>query len=124
MLVKKGVKVRRYVGNEYAQIVGIQGYGGELVWVGNVYLPPATNIQTRGIDDEVARNDIEDIFGNIPPHARSVLCGDWNTRVGSLHPKISDTEIKRISDDDIVSPRAQWIINMCELNGWYILNGI
>ena len=69
MLVKKGVKVRRYVGNEYAQIVGIQGYGGELIWVGNVYLPPATNIQTRGINDEVARNDIEDILHICVSHA-------------------------------------------------------
>jgi hypothetical protein len=56
------------VGNEYAQGIGIQGYGGEIIWVGNVYLPPATNLQTRGINEEVARNDVEDIIGSIPPH--------------------------------------------------------
>ena len=58
----------KYVGNEYAQGIGIQGYGGEIIWVGNVYLPPATNLQTRGINEEVTRNDIEDIIGSIPPH--------------------------------------------------------
>jgi hypothetical protein len=60
--------VLKYVGNEYAQGIGIQGYGGEIIWVGNVYLPPATNLHTRGINEEVARNDIEDIIGSIPPH--------------------------------------------------------
>jgi len=60
--------VLKYVGNEYAQGVGIQGYGGELLWIGNVYLPPTTNLQTRGIYEEAARDDIEDVLGNIPPH--------------------------------------------------------
>ena len=40
MLVKKGIKILRYLGNEYTQGVCIQGHGGEKVWVGNVYLPP------------------------------------------------------------------------------------
>ena len=44
MKKKKGIKVLKYEGNEYAQSVGIQGYGGEHIWVGTVYLPPATNI--------------------------------------------------------------------------------
>ena len=104
--------------------MGIQGYGGELIWVGNVYLPPATNLQTRGIDEEAAKTDIEDIFGNIPPHARSVMCGDWNTRVGTLHPKFGETAITRLSEDETVGLRAKWIIDTCESHGWYILNGM
>jgi hypothetical protein len=60
--------VLRYEGNEYAQGIGLQGYGGENIWVGNVYLPPATNLLTRGIDEEMARNEIEDILGSIPPN--------------------------------------------------------
>ena len=106
--------MRKYVGNEYAQGVEIQGYGGELLWVGNVYMPPATNLQTRGIDEENVKNDIEDIIGEIPPHARSVMCGDWNARVGTLHPNIGDSPIVRHSLDEIVGMRAQWVIEMCE----------
>ena len=68
MLIKKGIKVLKYEGNEYAQSVGIQGYGGEHIWVGNVCLPPATNIQKRGIEEDAARNEVEDILGSIPPH--------------------------------------------------------
>ena len=89
-----------------------------------MYLPPATNLQTRGIDEEVARNEVEDILGNIPPHQRSVICGDWNTRVGNLHPQIGDTEIHRKSEDATVGMRAQWVIETCEAKGWYILNGL
>jgi hypothetical protein len=94
--------------------VGIQGYGGEIIWIGNTYLPPATNLQTRGIAEGDARNDIEDIVGNIPPHSRSVMCGDWNTRVGNLHPKVGETEILRLSEDATEGTRAQWVIEMCE----------
>ena len=44
MLIRKGLKIRQYQGNEYAQGVGIQGAGGETIWVGNVYLPPVSNL--------------------------------------------------------------------------------
>ena len=99
ILVKKGIKLRKYAGNEYAQGLGVQGQGGETIWVGNVYLPPATNLQTRGLDEETAKTSIEDILGNIPPNSRSVICGDWNTRVGNMHPTIGDNSITRLSDD-------------------------
>jgi hypothetical protein len=48
LLVKQGLKVLKYVGNEYAQGVGIQTQGGETVWVGNVYLPPTNSMPKRG----------------------------------------------------------------------------
>ena len=62
-------------------------------------MPPARNLQTRGIDEETVKTDVEDIIGAIPSHARSVMCGDWNARVGSLHPKIGDSPIVRHSLD-------------------------
>ena len=99
ILVKKGMKLRKYVVNEYAQGLGVQGQGGETIWVGNVYLPPTTNLQTRGLDEETAKTSIEDILGNIPPNSRSVICGDWNTRVGNMHQTIGENSITRLSDD-------------------------
>jgi exonuclease III len=124
VLVKKGMKVRKYVGNEYAQGLGIQGHGGETIWIGNIYLPPATNLETRGLDEENAKTSIEDILGNIPPNSRTVVCGDWNTRVGNLHPKIGENVVLRQSEDTNINARAQWVIGLCESNSWYILNGI
>ena len=87
-------------------------------------MPPTTNLQTRGIDEEDVRNEIEDILGHIPPHTNSTVCGDWNARVGNLHPKIGDMEIMRINEDNTVGLRAKWVIDTCEAKGWYILNGL
>lgn len=71
-----------------------------------MYMPPTTNLQTRGIDEEAVRTEIEDLLGHIPPHTRSVVCGDWNTRVGNLHPKIGEVDIPRCSEDNTVGMRA------------------
>jgi hypothetical protein len=30
--------------------------GGEKVWIGNVYIPPAPNLQRRGVDEEETRS--------------------------------------------------------------------
>jgi hypothetical protein len=52
------------------------------------------------------------------------MCGDWNTRIGTLHPKIGESTVARKSLDLAVGTRAQWVIELCELKRWYILNGI
>ena len=47
MLIRKGIKVLRYIGNEYAQGVCLPVQGGEKMWVGKVYLPPVQSLQNR-----------------------------------------------------------------------------
>jgi exonuclease III len=44
ILVKNGIQVTKYIGNEYSQGVCIQVHGGEKIWVGNVYMPPTTSL--------------------------------------------------------------------------------
>jgi exonuclease III len=82
ILVRKGIKIVKYVGNEYAQGVCIQVQGGDTIWVGNVYLPPVENMLKRGTDEDIARDLIEDVTGSIPQNSQSVMCGDWNARIG------------------------------------------
>jgi hypothetical protein len=53
-----------------------------------------------------------------------MICGDWNTRVGTLSPCINDHKIPRKSADRTTCTRAPWLIEICELYGWHILNGI
>jgi exonuclease III len=115
IVVRKGVKITKYTGNEYAQSVGIQIKGGNTLWVGNVYLPPTENMMRRGMDEDLARDLIEDITGAIPAKSQSIMCGDWNTRIGQLYPKIGDVDIPRINLDPIISSRAPWVIQLCEL---------
>jgi hypothetical protein len=52
-----------------------------------------------------------------------VICGDWNARIGNMSPKINDISTKRQSEDIITNSRAPWVIELCELYGWRILNG-
>ena len=99
MVIRKGIKVLKYIGNEYAQGVCIQIQGGETAWVGNVYLPPVQNMQKPGMDEDMARSLIEDVTGSIPANARATVCGDWNTRIGQLYPKIGESDIHRRSLD-------------------------
>ena len=87
-------------------------------------MPPVSNAQTRGINEEDVRADIEDILGHIPPHTRTTACGDWNARVGIMHPKIGETDTSRVSEDNTVNARAKWVIDLCEEKSWYILNGL
>ena len=89
-----------------------------------MYMPPTTNLPTRGIKEEDVRTAIEDILGHIPPYTKSTVCGDWNARVGNLHPNFGDTHIERVSEDTTVGDRAKWLVSLCENKGWYILNGI
>lgn len=60
------------------------------MWICNVYLPPNGNLKKRGVDEDSARGLVEDITTSIPTDAKSVVCGDWNTRIGDLYPKVGD----------------------------------
>jgi hypothetical protein len=93
------------------------------VWVGIVYLPPALSLQRRGIDEDMARSQIEEIMSSIPQQDAQVVCGDWNTRVADLSPTVNDITVPRKSDDPHTNCRAPWLIQVCKLQGWHILNG-
>ena len=62
-------------------------------------MPPVQNLQKKGIDEAVTRSLIEDIIGQFPQKTTTVMCGDWNTRVGELSPNIDDNTIPRKSVD-------------------------
>jgi hypothetical protein len=94
------------------------------VWVGNVYIPPAQNLTKRNIAEDVARSYVEDITSSFPNQDRTVVCGDWNARIGTLSPTIDDNTIPRLSDDTYKNARAPWLIEQCEIHGWQILNGL
>jgi hypothetical protein len=89
-----------------------------------VYLPPVQNLQKRGINEDVARSYVEDILSHIPSNGNTVICGDWNTRIGELAPQIGDEVATRKSMDKITNARAPWLINICEQWEWQVLNGM
>jgi hypothetical protein len=82
------------------------------------------NLQKRGEKEEEARSFIEDVMGSIPAGTNSVMCGDWNARLGDQAPQIGDHYVERSSMDKITNSRSTWVIELCEQYGWYILNGL
>ena len=44
IIIRKGIKILSYIGNEFAQGVCLQVQGGEKLWVGNVYMPPVQSL--------------------------------------------------------------------------------
>lgn len=76
--------------NEYAQTVSLQLPDSTRVHVTNVYLPPASSLQKRNIDEDVARAHVHAILEQIPPQHTSLVCGDFNARIGSKAPTIND----------------------------------
>jgi hypothetical protein len=55
-------------------------------------MPPAPNLIRRGVEEEETRNSIQDIVEDFPRNDVQIVCGDWNTRVGTLSPNIDDTK--------------------------------
>jgi hypothetical protein len=66
---------------------------------------------------------VEDILFAIPTSSRAVICGDFNTRVGTLAPDVDGVIIERHTVDKVVCPRAKWFVHTCEVLAMHILNG-
>ena len=54
----------------------------------------------------------------------TIVCGDFNSRIGSSSPNLEMEHPKRTSTDKVVCQRAPWLLELCELYQLYILNGI
>lgn len=93
------------------------------MWVGNVYVPPAQNLTKRNVPESVAQSFVEDIVGTIPCSDASLVCGDWNARLGNLSPTVGEVTIPRLTTDHVVCARAPWVIELCTQQGWLVLNG-
>jgi endonuclease/exonuclease/phosphatase family metal-dependent hydrolase len=89
----------------------------------NVYLPPASSLTKRGIEEDTARDAVTSILTHIPPQMPTIVCGDFNTRIGQLTPKFDSSCRPRESEDKRVCPRAPWLLDICELHCLHILNG-
>ena len=90
ILVRKGIRVSKVTGNEYAQAVKLQLPTGEAYWVGNAYLPPSQNLARQGVEEGIVRASLLDVVMEIPHNAQLLMCGDYNARVVELAPIVGD----------------------------------
>jgi exonuclease III len=118
------LNIVKTAGNQHAQTAQIQLPDSTKISITNVYMPPTRSLNKRNIPEASARQDIEDILTTIPPQQRSIVCGDFNTRTGTLSPTIHDQPTYRHSIDHRRCPRATWLIDLCELHNLYVTNGL
>ena len=124
ILVRRGLVVERSEGNEYAQVAQIKLPDSTRLYVVNVYLPPAYNLQQRGVVEQEARDSVGNILATVPPGAHIFVAGDWNTRTGSRVPTVGGDTLARCSADSRVCNRAPWLMELLSVHGLYLLNGL
>ena len=78
-------------------------------------MPPTSCLQKRGIEEDIARSFVEDTVGCFPKTDTTVICGDWNTRIGDASPTVDDVKLVRQSVDKHTNARAPWLIDICEV---------
>ena len=96
---------------------------GKTAVINNVYLPPQKSLRRREIPEAKARQDVMDIVSAAPLASHVITVGDFNTRTGTLAPRVGETQLQRASEDSVVCPRAGWLVELCELTEVHILNG-
>ena len=90
MLIRKQLTVLSETGNEYAQQVLLKLPDGKTATINNVYLPPACSLRKRKIPEEKARSAVLDIVTAAPVADHVITVGDFNTRTGTLAPRVGD----------------------------------
>ena len=86
--MQKHIRVEDIEGNEFVQWVRLSLPDGSILNVLNVYLPPIQALAKRGVQEEAARAAVEEVLARVPPQHRTLVCGDFNTRLGNLAPRV------------------------------------
>ena len=81
----------------------------------NIYLPPTASLQKRNIPETAATEQIEATMEQLQPQLVTVLCGDFNTRIGNRTPTMEEDHPDRIAADKYICTRAPWFLQFCTL---------
>ncbi len=95
-----------------------------MLTVGNVYLPPTTNLGRRNLTEDVVREQCLAVLSRIQVESPLLLAGDFNARTGALVPRlVGDTHPERTACDSVVCARGQWLLEQGRLFSLRMLNG-
>lgn len=122
--VRKPLQIESSSGNEYGLHTKIILPNSQRINVINTYIPPATSLKKRHILESDATTKLENVLDIIQPQITTIICGDFNARIGSKIPNLETEHPPRQSLDKHICPRAPWLLQLCELYQLYILNGI
>lgn len=121
---RHSLKLELTEGNEYGLFTKLILPTSERISVVNVYLPPTSSLARRDIPEPQATAQLDLVMEKLQPQILTVICGDFNARVGDRTPLLEVEHPPRIVTDTHMCPRANWFIQLCETHDLYILNGI
>jgi exonuclease III len=97
--VRKSFTIEHTQGNEYAQYAKITLPNSQRINIVNVYLPPASSLKKRNIPEAQATTLIEDLIDHSQPQLTTIICGDFNARIGAQTPNLDSPHPPRIVSD-------------------------
>jgi Endonuclease-reverse transcriptase len=116
--------VESTIGNEYCLHTKLRLPNSQHVNIANVYLPPTSSLTRRDITEDYATSKLENVLEHLQPQLLTFVCGDFNTRIGTLTPSLDIIHPPRTTCDMHVCPRAKWFLAFCNMFQLYILTGI
>jgi exonuclease III len=111
--VKNNLKIEQTTGNEYALHIKITLPNSQRINIVNIYLPPVSSLTKRAIPETEAIESIEEIVNALQPQLQTIICGDFNARIGSRTPTLEDGHPPRTAVDTYICKRAPWLIHFC-----------
>ena len=113
--VRNSLHIESSTGNEYCLVTKLRLPNSQRVNVANVYLPPTSSLAKRDISEAHATAQLEHALEHIQPQLLTILCGDFNTRIGTLIPTLDIAHLPRTTCDTHVCPRAKWFLKLCTM---------
>jgi exonuclease III len=122
--IRTALKVEATTGNEYCLHTKLILPNSQRINIANVYIPPTSSLARRDITESHATAQVESILELLQPQLTTIVCGDFNARIGTKIPSCEIDHPPRTTYDSHVCPRATWFIDLCNTFRLYILNGI
>jgi hypothetical protein len=72
-----------------------------------------TSLKRRNIPEQEATEHITNTLDQLQPQLKTIICGDFNTRIGDRKPTIEDDHPDRTTADTYICTRAPWFIQLC-----------
>jgi exonuclease III len=97
-------------GNEYGLYTKLIMPTSERINVVNIYVPPTSSLARRNITELQATEQLESVLEWVQPQLLTVMCGDFNARIGNRVPLLDNEHPPRIATDQHICPRATWFL--------------